>query len=107
MANPYFTSRQITPNTFIISGAGCDSYLLLGKEEALMIDAGQSEHNIRAYAQTLTSLPVLEANYRRGEFEGASLIYCNDLIWDKDYEHADDLPIATKAHIKSSDFARK
>lgn len=294
MANLHFTSRQLTENTFIISGKGADSYLLLGEEEAIMIDAGQSEFNIRAYAQTLTDLPLSkvinthshfdhtggngffdtiygtegisrsakncsrnaelypldysftfikdhdiipikgrplqiilldchspeniaildetnrmlfpgdelesgqvlllpgfaeeigkpcaghaasvetylhameklksfeskfdticpahngtpiykgyldqyitlaqmildgyegstdcssptypssmghfplpEANYRRGEYKGASLIYCSDLIWDKDYEHADSLPVPTKAHLLSSQSARR
>lgn len=58
MAHPIFSSRQLTPNTYVISGSGCDCYLLLGKDEAFMIDSGMSELNIRAYAQSLTELPV-------------------------------------------------
>ncbi len=56
--SPYFTSRLIGRNTYIIQGEGCDSYLLLGDDEALMIDAGESVHNIREYAEKLTDLPV-------------------------------------------------
>ena len=58
MADQHFTARQITDNTWVISGEGSDCYLLLGEDEALMIDSGMSRHNIRAFAQTLTELPV-------------------------------------------------
>ncbi|MCL2056475.1 MAG: MBL fold metallo-hydrolase [Oscillospiraceae bacterium] len=49
MAN--FTSEKIIANTFVIRGAGCDSYLLAGEKEAVMIDSGMSEHNIREFAE--------------------------------------------------------
>lgn len=54
----YFASRMLTPNTYIITGAGCDCYLLLGDDEAFLIDSGTPHHNLRAYLQTLTNLPV-------------------------------------------------
>lgn len=58
MAAPNFSGRYIGFDTWIINGDGCDCYLLIGEDEAIMIDAGMSKHNIRAYAQTLTDLPV-------------------------------------------------
>ena len=53
-----FASRRIGPDTFVISGSGCDSYLLCGESEAVMIDSGMSTENIRSFVQTLTDLPV-------------------------------------------------
>lgn len=58
MAHKIFASRQINDNTWVITGSGCDSYLLLGEDEAFMIDSGMSDADIRAYAQSLTDLPV-------------------------------------------------
>ncbi len=55
---PDFRAEKLNQNTWRIFTPGCDCYLLEGKNEALMIDAGMSEQNIRAYAQTLTALPV-------------------------------------------------
>ena len=53
-----FSARFIGRDTWLISGEGCDAYLLLGDGEALMVDAGCSTENIRAFAQTLTQFPV-------------------------------------------------
>lgn len=58
MASKAFASRFITPNTCVITGIGCDSYLLFGDREAFMIDSGMSDQNIREYAQSLTGLPL-------------------------------------------------
>ncbi len=51
-----FSIRLICKNTWIIYGEGCDCYLLEGQKEAIMIDAGGSCENIRAYAQSFTSM---------------------------------------------------
>ncbi|MDF2537478.1 MAG: hypothetical protein K0S76_499 [Herbinix sp.] len=53
-----FSIRLIRENTWIISGEGCDCYLLEGQKEAIMIDAGCSSENIRAYAQSFTTRPL-------------------------------------------------
>ena len=58
MAHPTFTARRITPDTICIGGPGCDCYLLVGDNEALMIDSGMSDQNIRAFAQSLTDKPL-------------------------------------------------
>lgn len=67
--SPYFTSRLINANTYIIQGDGCDAYLLLGEDEALMIDAGESTHSIREYAQMLTDLPVARVINTHSHFD--------------------------------------
>ncbi|MBE5781150.1 MAG: hypothetical protein E7328_04945, partial [Clostridiales bacterium] len=58
MADKNFIPRQIFDDTWCISGKGCDCYLLIGEEEALMIDSGMSDLDIRSFAQTLTDRPV-------------------------------------------------
>lgn len=54
----YFTSRRIAKDTWIISGDGCDCYLLEGDNEAIMIDSGMSDKNIKEYAQKLTDVSI-------------------------------------------------
>lgn len=53
-----FNAQKITGNTWRIITPGCDCYLLEGADEAFMIDSGMSAQNIRAFAQSLTPLPV-------------------------------------------------
>ncbi len=58
MVNQPFQARRIAPGTWIVTGEGCDCYLLEGDREALMIDAGMSTADIRAFAQGLTDRPL-------------------------------------------------
>lgn len=41
-----FQNKQINERTYMISGRGCDCYLLLGDDEAIMIDSGCDDNNI-------------------------------------------------------------
>ena len=54
-----YTGRKITPNTYVIHNGGCDCYLLLGDENAIMIDAGMSDRNLKDFVRTLTDLPIM------------------------------------------------
>ena len=67
--DPIFTYRVLFKNTFVIHGCGCDSYLLLGEREAVMIDAGMSRRDIRAYVSTLTDLPVTKVINTHSHFD--------------------------------------
>ena len=67
--DPVFTHRVIFENTYVIQGWGCDSYLLLGGDEAIMIDAGMSRRNIREYVQSLTELPVTKVINTHSHFD--------------------------------------
>lgn len=58
MSEQPFYSLEIFPGIHHIAGGWCDCYLVEGGREAMMIDAGCREHNIRAFAQGLTDLPV-------------------------------------------------
>lgn len=58
MKNTAFKAVCIAPDTWKLSGEGCDCYLLSGDSETVMIDAGCSSENIRAFAQTLTDRPL-------------------------------------------------
>lgn len=57
-ADRAFTARKITPNTYVITGTGCESYLLLGDECAMLIDSAMSKKNLKEFCETLTDLPI-------------------------------------------------
>ncbi len=67
--DPIFTHRVLFEDTYVIHGCGCDSYLLLGEQEAIMIDAGMSRRDIRAYVSTLTALPVKKVINTHSHFD--------------------------------------
>ena len=54
-----FTGRKVTDNTYVITGSGCDSYLLMGDECAIMIDSGMSKLNLKEFCQEFTDLPII------------------------------------------------
>ena len=58
MDEPYFRSIQVRPDTWQILSDGDYSYLVIGDEEAVMIDSGYGAGNIREYAQGLTDKPL-------------------------------------------------
>ena len=64
-----FTARKITPNTWVITGIGCDSYLLLGAEMAMLIDSGMSPLDLSAFCRTLTDLPFAGVINTHGHFD--------------------------------------
>lgn len=64
-----FTHVRINENIYKIQGRGCDCYLLLGKQEAIMIDSGCDSNNIQKYAQKLTHLPVKKVINTHSHFD--------------------------------------
>jgi glyoxylase-like metal-dependent hydrolase (beta-lactamase superfamily II) len=60
--NNWFTTENIDFETYAISEYGhwerVHSYLLIGKEQALLIDTGLGIGNIKSAAKTLTDLPI-------------------------------------------------
>ena len=64
-----FTARKITPNTWVITGVGCDSYLLLGDEMAMLIDSGMSPLDLNSFCRTLTDLPIAGVINTHGHFD--------------------------------------
>jgi hydroxyacylglutathione hydrolase len=63
-----FMARTFNGNTWVIEGAGCSSYLLLGKQRAAMVDTGMSVLNLREYLRKITHLPVFVIN-THGHFD--------------------------------------
>lgn len=65
-----FTRRLIRPDTWYIHGRADSAvtYLLIGREKALVIDPGQNRNNIREYIEGITSLPLIAAN-THGHFD--------------------------------------
>ena len=66
---------------------------------------GKTDCSSKSYNARAGHYPNPDAGYRRGEHEGASLIYCSELIFDADYAKADTLPPATRLHLICKDFA--
>ncbi|WP_138296145.1 MULTISPECIES: MBL fold metallo-hydrolase [unclassified Clostridium] len=69
MQDPVFMSVKITPNTILISGVGCYSYLVMGDEMAMMIDTGMSHRDIHEYARQFTDLPITGVINTHGHFD--------------------------------------
>jgi Zn-dependent hydrolases, including glyoxylases len=64
-----FSAEQIFPDTYCIRGAGCDSYLLVARTEAVMIDSGMATANIRAYAESIAGKPVRKVINTHSHFD--------------------------------------
>jgi glyoxylase-like metal-dependent hydrolase (beta-lactamase superfamily II) len=69
MADFIFTSQPLCPDTWLIHGDGCTSYLVVGAERGVVIDTGFQTENIQAYAQTLTEKPVKWAANTHGHWD--------------------------------------
>lgn len=69
MSNTVFYSTLLSKNTWLIQGDGCSSYLVVGEACGVVVDTGFSTENIRAYAQTLTEIPVRWAANTHGHFD--------------------------------------
>lgn len=68
---------------------------------------GKTDCSSPSYNAKADHFPNPDANYRRGEHDGASLIYCADLIFDTDYKRSPGLKPATKLHLTCKDFAKQ
>lgn len=64
-----FLSKQVLPDTWLIQGEGCTSYLLTGTNEGAVIDTGFSEQNIQEYVQSLTEKPISFCVNTHGHFD--------------------------------------
>ena len=64
-----YTARKITPNTWVITGMGCETYLLLGDEMAMLIDSGMSPLDLKSFCRTLTDLPFAGVINTHGHFD--------------------------------------
>lgn len=47
-----FKAQKFNKNTYVIEGVVCYSYLLLGETEALLIDAGMPQENLRTFVNS-------------------------------------------------------
>ena len=63
-----FTAREFFKDTWVITGVGCESYLVIGKEKAMMVDTGMSHLNLKEFAQTLSDKPIFVVN-THGHFD--------------------------------------
>ncbi|MGI6315498.1 MAG: MBL fold metallo-hydrolase [Christensenellales bacterium] len=63
-----FTARKVAKNTWLITGVGCDFYLLTGNKKAALIDTGMSRNNLAEFVAGLTDFPVMVLN-THGHFD--------------------------------------
>lgn len=94
-----FTARKFHKNTWIITGAGCESYLLVGEKKAMMVDTGQSKRNLREFVQTLTDLPVCVVN-THGHFDHTG----GNGWFDEVYMHPNAVGDAKRAFDDPADY---
>ncbi|MBI9050343.1 MAG: MBL fold metallo-hydrolase [Anaerolineaceae bacterium] len=69
MKDTVFSSRKLCPDTWLIQGDGCNSYLIVGDKRGVVIDTGFATENIQKYAQSLTDKPVKMAANTHGHFD--------------------------------------
>jgi glyoxylase-like metal-dependent hydrolase (beta-lactamase superfamily II) len=89
-----FSSRKLKDNTWLITGEGCTSYLLVGDTCGLVIDTGFSTQNIQQFVQTLTKIPVRWAANTHGHFDHTG----GNGYFEKAYMSASALEIAKKPY---------
>lgn len=61
-----FTSKLLCENTWMIRGGDAAAYLLVGDACGIVIDTGDSPHDLRAYAESLAGKPVRMAANTHG-----------------------------------------
>jgi hypothetical protein len=66
VSDPWFEVYKVAPNTFAIyepyQSEEVISYLILGKEKALLFDTGMDISNIQKVTRELTPLPIIVLN---------------------------------------------
>jgi hydroxyacylglutathione hydrolase len=88
----WFTSVSMTKNVIRISDHGADNmYLVIGTQQAMLIDNGLGSANIRDYVKTLTKLPVIVV-ITHGHPDHAGGNY----QFKEVYIHPDDMASATR-----------
>lgn len=91
MSEPYFSARQIAPNTWRILSSGDYSYLLAGDGQGLLIDSGYGAGNIRRFCEELCGMPVPWIANTHAHFDHTA----NNAYFDCVYISETDYPNAT------------
>ena len=75
MANTVYQSQLLEPGFWAIEENGVRCFLVEGKEEAMLVDTGFGTGDLKAFVQTLTSLPV--------KFPGVSALPLGELARER------------------------
>lgn len=89
--NRDFHPRKLNANTWLFDGDGSYSYLICGEKKALMVDAGMSLGNLRAYAEQFTDLPIMVVD-THGHFDHTG----GNGYFDEVYVHTAGMDIVKK-----------
>lgn len=92
MDEPYFRSERIADNTYQILSDGDYSYLVIGDDEAVLIDSGYGAGNIREYAASLTDRPLRNILNTHDHFDHTA----NNCYFECAYMSAETKPLATR-----------
>lgn len=68
MTGTLFEAKLLFRNTWLIQGAGCNCYLLVGNARGVLIDTGFATENLQKFAQSLTDKHVEIAANTHGHF---------------------------------------
>ena len=63
-----YRAWEILPDTWCIDGLIANCFLLIGRERAMLVDAGMNRNDLHAFVRTITDLPVFVAN-THGHFD--------------------------------------
>ncbi len=91
MDEPYFKSELVAPDTYRIHTDGDAIYLVIGKDEALVIDSGYGCGNLREYCQGLCDVPVKNIANTHHHFDHTA----NNGYFDCAYMSEKSVPLAT------------
>lgn len=96
--NNWFSIEKIDNNTFAISEyKHCEethSYLLIGKEKALLIDTGLGVANIKSVVDILTELPIIVATtHIHWDHIGGHKYFDNIAVYENELQWLIDFPL--------------
>ena len=92
MDEPYYLSSYIADGVWMIRSEGCNTYLVEGDDEAVVIDTGYAAGDLRAFCQCLTTRPVNRVINTHDHFDHSAL----NGLFDAAIMSEKTAPLATK-----------
>lgn len=91
MDEPYYDAKKIAPDTWAVISDGDYSYLVIGDDEAIVIDSGAGAGNLQCFMQALTDRPVNKIANTHHHFDHTA----NNWYFDTVYMAAEGVDLAT------------
>lgn len=90
MDTPYYETKKIGENTWMIMSSGDYHYLLAGEGEGIAIDTGYGAGNLRGYLESLCGVPVTRVINTHNHFDHCA----NNCYFDLAYMGEEAMPLA-------------